>query len=58
MTPLPVTPYNPSMDNTVQTVTRSWSAQELLARKAKEGASVWAEGDDLVHEEPFVGGEP
>ena len=48
MTPLPVTPYNPSMDNTVQTVTRSWSAQELLARKAKEGASVWAEGDELT----------
>lgn len=33
---------------TVQTVTRSWSAGELLARKTKESAAVWAEGDELT----------
>ena len=29
-------------------MTRSWSAEELLARKAKEGAPVWAEGNELT----------
>jgi enterochelin esterase-like enzyme len=29
-------------------VTPSWTAEELLARKAEEGASVWAEGDELT----------
>jgi hypothetical protein len=36
ITPLPAMPNNPSIGNTVQTVTRSWSAQELLARKQKK----------------------
>jgi enterochelin esterase-like enzyme len=33
---------------TVQTVTRSWTPEELLTRKTKEGAPVWAEGDELT----------
>ncbi|HEY0735230.1 MAG TPA: alpha/beta hydrolase-fold protein [Herpetosiphonaceae bacterium] len=32
----------------VQTVTRSWSAQELMARKTQAGADVWADGDELT----------
>lgn len=32
----------------VQTVTRSWTAQELMARKTQAGADVWADGDELT----------
>jgi enterochelin esterase-like enzyme len=38
----------PSVRAPVQVVTRSWTAEELLARKAKAGASVWAQGDELT----------
>jgi enterochelin esterase-like enzyme len=48
MTLLPVVPGNGSMDGTVQVVTHSWSVEELLARKTKESAPVWADADELT----------
>jgi enterochelin esterase-like enzyme len=42
------TMQRPESSSAVEPVTRAWNADELLARQAQEGASVWAEGDELT----------
>lgn len=48
MPPAPTQLTDILTSETVQTVAHSWSAAELLDRKAKEGAPIWAEGNELT----------